>query len=78
MPRLLSSWKAVNLIDEDPVSDCLHAEFNNCTFFFFPKNIKSPLLQGKKALHWHVFQLSKKPNSETLIFLLSPCLNNVA
>lgn len=34
MPRLLSSWNVVNLIDEDPVSDCLHAEFNNCIFFF--------------------------------------------
>lgn len=69
MPRLLSSWKVVNLIDEDPVSDCLHAEFNNCTFFlflfFFFSKIKSPLLQGKKALHWCVLQSCKKPNSET-------------
>lgn len=76
MPRLLSSWKVVNLIDEDPVSDCLHAEFNNC-FFFFSK-IKSPLLQGKKALHWHVLQSCKKPNSETLGFFHIPCLNSVA
>lgn len=47
MPRLLSSWKVVNLIDEDSVSDCLHAEFNNCAFFFFLKNKKSLIARQK-------------------------------
>jgi len=46
VPRLLSSWKVVNLIDEDSVSDCLHAEFNNCAFFFL-KNKKCLIARQK-------------------------------